>query len=91
MEMEYFQKKFYGSKTLDLTSEGYGDIFEGDFTDICAELLLLVSKGGRVDPSSMHKRGARTLIGAGGIFSHSIFDPLKSYFWACFLQVQFWN
>ena len=30
-----------------MTSEGLGEMFEGDFTDMCAEKILLISLGGR--------------------------------------------
>ena len=32
-----FQKFSYGSETLGMTSEGLGEMFEGDFADLCAK------------------------------------------------------
>ena len=43
-----FQKRSEGSKTLDMTSEGLWEMFEGDFADTCAEKFLLMLMGGRV-------------------------------------------
>jgi hypothetical protein len=37
---------------LDMTSEGLGDMFEGDIVDTWAKFVLPVSMGGRGDPSS---------------------------------------
>ena len=31
-----FQKLSYGSETLGITSEGLGEMFEGDFANMCA-------------------------------------------------------
>ena len=42
----YFEKLSYGSETLDMTSEGLGEMFKGDSADTCAEKLPLVSIGG---------------------------------------------
>ena len=33
----YFQKLSSVSQTLDMTSEGLGEMFEGDFADICTK------------------------------------------------------
>ena len=41
-------------------------MFKGDSADTCAEKFPLVSMGGRADTSSVHRRGARTPIGASG-------------------------
>ena len=51
-----------GSKTSDMTSEGLGDMFKG----ASADTFTLVVMGGRADPSSVRRRGARTPIGASG-------------------------
>ena len=42
----YFQKLSQGSETLDMTSEGSGEMVEGSFADMCAEKFPLVSMGG---------------------------------------------
>jgi hypothetical protein len=36
----------YGSKTLNMTSEGLGEMFEGDSSEMCAGKIPLVSLGG---------------------------------------------
>ena len=51
-----------------MTSEGLGEMFEGDSADTCAGKFPLVSMGGRVDPSSMQRWEARTPIGTSGIW-----------------------
>jgi hypothetical protein len=33
-----------GSKTLDMTSEGLGEVFEGDSADMCAGQKIIMSK-----------------------------------------------
>ena len=33
----YFEKMSLGSETLDMTSEGLEEMFEGDFADTCAK------------------------------------------------------
>jgi hypothetical protein len=38
-----------GSKTSDMTSEGLGEVFEGDSADTCAGKFSLVSMGGRAN------------------------------------------
>jgi hypothetical protein len=37
------------SKASDMTSEGFGEIFEGDSADPCAGIFLLMSMGGRAN------------------------------------------
>ena len=50
-----------------MTSERLGEMFKGDSADTCAGKFPLVSMGGRTNPSSVRRRGARTPIGASGI------------------------
>jgi hypothetical protein len=38
----YFQKLSYGNKTSDMTSEGLGEMFEGNFAEIFGNKFLLV-------------------------------------------------
>ena len=45
----YFEKLSIGSKTSDMTSEGLGEVFEGDSADTCGGKFPLVSMGGRVN------------------------------------------
>jgi hypothetical protein len=51
-----------------MTSEGLGEVFKGDFTDTYAGKCPLVLMGGRMNPSSVRRRGARTPIGASNKF-----------------------
>ena len=53
-------------------------MFEGDSADMCAGKFPLVSMGGRVDPSSVRRRGVRTPIGASGNFTYS-FDNYRLF------------
>ena len=34
-----------GSKTLGITSEGFGELFESDFADTCVEKILMMLMG----------------------------------------------
>ena len=43
----YFQKLSYGSETSDMTSEGLGEMFEGDSADMCGGKFPLMLMGGR--------------------------------------------
>ena len=49
-----------------MTSEGLGELFEGDSADMCAGKFLLVSMGGRVKGLVCADPGAITPIGASG-------------------------
>ena len=49
-----------------MTSEGLGEMFEGDSADMCAEKFLLVLMGGRAEGLACADTGARTPIGASG-------------------------
>ena len=50
-----------------MTSEGLGEMFEGDSADMCAEKFPLVSIRGRAEGLACADPGARTPIGASGI------------------------
>ena len=54
-----------------MTSEGLGEMFEGDSADMCAEKFPLVSMGGRAKGLACADLVARTPIGASGNFLHS--------------------
>ena len=43
----HFQKLSYGSETLHMTSEGLGQMFEGDFADTCANKFPIALIGGK--------------------------------------------
>jgi hypothetical protein len=62
-----FQNLFLGSETLDMTSEGLGEMFEGDSADTCAGKFPLVSMGGQTEGLVCADPGVRTPIGASGI------------------------
>ena len=49
-----------------MTSEGLGDIFEGDSADMCAGKFPLLLMGGPVEGLACADLGARTPIGASG-------------------------
>ena len=59
-----------------MTSEGLGEMFEGDSADTCAGKFLLVSMGGRADGLACADPGARTPIGASGNLSYKELLPL---------------
>ena len=49
-----------------MTSEGLGEMFEGDSADTCAGKFPLVSRGGRAEGLACADLGARTPIGVSG-------------------------
>ena len=49
-----------------MTSEGLGEMFEGDSADTCAEKCPLTSMGGRAEGLVCTDTGARTPISASG-------------------------
>ena len=51
-----------------MTSEGLGEMFEGDSADMCARKFPLVSMGGRAECLVCAVPGARTPMGASGNF-----------------------
>ena len=57
----------YSSEISDMTSEGLGEMFEGDSADTCTGKILLVLMGGRAEGLACADPGARTPIGASGI------------------------
>jgi hypothetical protein len=57
-------KKKNGSETSDMTSKGFGEMFEGDSADTCAGKFPLVLMGGRAEGLACADPGARTTIGA---------------------------
>ena len=58
-----------GSETSDMTSEGLGEMFEGDSADTCAGKFPLVLMGGRAEGPACADPVARTPIGASRNFS----------------------
>ena len=51
-----------------MTSEGLGEMFEGDSADTCGEKFPLVSMGSQAEGLACADLGARTPIGASGNF-----------------------
>ena len=51
-----------------MTSEGLGEMFEGDYADMCAGKYPLVSMGGLAEGLACAEPGARTPICASGNF-----------------------
>ena len=51
-----------------MTSEGLGEMFEGDSADMCAGKFPLVSMGGQAEGLACADPEARTPIGASGNF-----------------------
>ena len=56
-----------------MTSEGLGEMFEGDSADTGAGKFPLVSMGGRAEGLACADPGARTPIGASGNFSQNFY------------------
>ena len=51
-----------------MTSEGLGEMFEGDSADMCAGKFPLVLMGGRAEGPACADPGARTTVGASRFF-----------------------
>ena len=49
-----------------MTSEGFGEMFEGDTADMCGGKFSLMSMGGQVDGLACADPGARTPFGVTG-------------------------
>ena len=56
-----------------MSSEGLGEMFQGDSADRCAEKFPLVSMGVRAECPACADTGARTPIGASGNFHILLF------------------
>ena len=67
-----------------MTSEGLGEMFEGDSADTCDGKFPLMSMGGRAEGLACRDPGARTPIGVSGIFSSFFF----SFFFMPYLKTQ---
>ena len=60
-----------------MTSEGFGEMFEGDSADTCAGKFSLVSMGGRVEGLAWADPGVRTPISASGNFMYFLQSLFK--------------
>ena len=59
-----------------MTSEGLGEMFEGDSAEMCAGKFPLVSVGGRAEGLACADPGARTPIDTSGNF-YCIVQPAR--------------
>ena len=66
-----------------MTSEGLGEMFEGDSADMCAGKFPLVSLGGRAEGLACADPVARTPIGASGIVLVNG-TPEKCFYGICY-------
>ena len=63
-----------------MTSEGLGEMFEGDSADTCAGKFPLVSMGGRAEGLACPYPEARTPIGASGnLYAFLLSTPYNVY------------
>ena len=62
------------SETSDMSFEGLGEMFEGDSADTCGGKFPIVPMGGQAEGLACADPGARTPIGASGIFLISSID-----------------
>ena len=69
-----------------MTSEGLGEMFEGDSADTCAGKFPLVSMGGRAEGLACADPGASTPIGASGNFKRFLIKN-KHFAIACWVLV----
>ena len=68
-----------------MTSEGLGEMFEGDSADMCAGKFPLTSMGGRAEGLACADPGARTPIGVSGILNKNRYKSYESWpIWAVF-------
>jgi hypothetical protein len=64
-----YKTEHAGSENMDMTSEGLGEMFEGDFANMCADNFSLMSMGGRAEGLACTDPGVRTPISVSGHFS----------------------
>ena len=62
LDIKVIHNMSWGSITFDMTSEGFGKIFEGDFADICADKSLFILMRIQATTSSMNRWGAKTTL-----------------------------
>ena len=62
-----------------MTSEGLGEMFEGDSADTCAEKFPLVSMGGRAEGIVCADPGARTPTGMSGNSAIKILNSWETF------------
>ena len=76
-----------------MTSEGLGEMFEGDSADMCGGNFLLMSMGGRAEGLACADPGARTSIGVSGNFcsiGRMLMFPYKAIL-VCMVYVKMTN
>jgi hypothetical protein len=64
--IHFFKRYHWVLKLLIWVLRGWGEIFEGDFADMCPEQFLLMSMGGRAEGLACSDPGSRTSIGLSG-------------------------
>ena len=62
-----------------MTSEGLGEMFEGDTADMCGRKFPLMSMGSRGEGLACADPGARTPIGVSGIYISFLLIVLKCF------------
>ena len=63
-----------------MTSEGLGEMFEGDSADMCAGKFPLILMGGRAEGLACADPGARIPIGVRGNFIFKGFQSHQGHF-----------
>ena len=76
-----------------MTSEGLGEMFEGEPADMCVGKLPLVSMGGQAEGLACADPGARTSIGASGnfLYPHADFSLCKQQTFQQSLKTKFYT
>ena len=63
-----------------MTSEGLGEMFEGDSADMCADIFSLMSMGGRADGLACADLGVRTPISVSRNFIPKMYKLAKGIY-----------
>ena len=69
-----------------MSSEGLGEMFEGDSADMCAGKFSLTSMGGRAEGLACTDREARTPIGVSGNYECRFLARIFSLVFLSFLS-----
>ena len=72
-----FQTLSYGSETFNTISEGWVEMFEEDFEEMCGKKFTLILMGSQATLSDVHRhRGAKNQIGLSEAKTESYFFSL---------------
>ena len=74
-----------------MTSEGFGEMFEGDSADMCAGKFSLMLMGGRVEGLACADLEARTPISASVYYSTFVFQGPNSMGIGCAIAFKPWS